>query len=87
MSSQSNRLAHENLHWSHSNLKSRPSRSEVEAAFRTIIRWAGDNPDRDGLIETPSRMARAYEEYFKGYAEDPRQSCRRPSRRSKATMR
>src|SRR4029079_5121327 len=49
----------------------RPSRSEVEAAFRTIIRWTGDNPDRDGLIETPARMARAYEEYFKGYAEDP----------------
>src|SRR3954454_24738904 len=49
----------------------RPSRSEVEAAFRTIIRWTGDNPDRDGLIETPQRMARAYEEYFKGYAEDP----------------
>ena len=34
----------------------RPSRSEVEAAFRTIIRWAGENPDRDGLVETPSRM-------------------------------
>ena len=49
----------------------RPSRSEVEAAFRTIIRWTGDDPDRDGLAETPSRMARAYEEYFKGYAEDP----------------
>ncbi len=70
MSSQSSRLTRENLHWPHSNLESRPSHSEVEAAFRTIIRWAGDNPDRDGLIETPSRMARAYEEYFTGYAED-----------------
>ena len=49
----------------------RPSRSEVEAAFRTIIRWAGEDPDRDGLIETPQRMARAYEEYFRGYDEDP----------------
>ena len=49
----------------------RPSRSEVEAAFRTIIRWTGDNPDRDGLVETPHRMARAYEEYFRGYSEDP----------------
>ena len=39
----------------------RPSRSEVEAAFRTIIRWTGDNPDRDGLHETPARLARAYE--------------------------
>ena len=49
----------------------RPSRSEVEAAFRTIIRWTGDDPDRDGLAETPHRMARAYEEYFRGYNEDP----------------
>jgi GTP cyclohydrolase I len=49
----------------------RPSRAEVEAAFRTIIRWTGDDPDRDGLIETPARMSRAYEEYFRGYDEDP----------------
>jgi GTP cyclohydrolase I len=40
-----------------------PSREEAEAAFRTIIRWAGDNPDRPGLIETPSRAARAFREY------------------------
>ncbi len=49
----------------------RPSRTEVEAAFRTIIRWTGDNPDRDGLLNTPVRLARAYEEYFRGYNEDP----------------
>jgi len=49
----------------------RPSRSEVEAAFRIIIRWTGDNPDRDGLLDTPARLARAYEEYFRGYTEDP----------------
>jgi GTP cyclohydrolase I len=49
----------------------RPSRTEVEAAFRTIIRWTGDNPDRDGLLNTPARLARAYEEYFRGYNEDP----------------
>jgi GTP cyclohydrolase I len=49
----------------------RPSRSEVEAAFRTIIRWAGDDPQRDGLAETPSRVARAFEEFFAGYAQDP----------------
>ncbi len=48
-----------------------PSRSEVEDAFRTLIRWAGDDPTRDGLIETPSRMARAYEQHFRGYAQDP----------------
>ncbi|MCP4781780.1 MAG: GTP cyclohydrolase I FolE [Hyphomicrobium sp.] len=49
----------------------RPSRTEVEAAFRTVIRWTGDNPDRDGLLNTPARLARAYEEYFRGYNEDP----------------
>lgn len=48
-----------------------PSREEVEAAFRTIIRWAGDNPDRPGLLETPSRAARAFREYFAGYEQDP----------------
>jgi GTP cyclohydrolase I len=48
-----------------------PSREEVEAAFRTIIRWAGDNPNRPGLLETPSRAARAYKEYFAGYQQDP----------------
>ena len=46
-------------------------RAEVEEAFRTIIRWTGDDPSRGGLIETPSRMARAFEEYFAGYGEDP----------------
>jgi GTP cyclohydrolase I len=49
----------------------RPDRTEVEAAFRTIIRWAGDDPDRDGLIETPARVARAFEEFFVGYSQDP----------------
>ena len=41
-----------------------PNRAEVETAFRTIIRWIGDDPDRDGLAETPARMARALEELF-----------------------
>jgi GTP cyclohydrolase IA len=49
----------------------RPSRSEAEAAFRTLIRWAGDDPERDGLLETPARVTRAFEEYFAGYAQDP----------------
>lgn len=49
----------------------RPSRADVEAAFRTIIRWTGDNPERDGLIETPSRVARSFEEFFVGYNQDP----------------
>jgi GTP cyclohydrolase IA len=47
-----------------------PSREEVETAFRTIIRWAGDDPDREGLVKTPARMARAYKEYFAGYSVD-----------------
>ena len=49
----------------------RPDRAEVEAAVRTIIRWSGDNPDREGLIETPARVARALEESFVGYTQDP----------------
>lgn len=48
-----------------------PSREEAEAAFRTIIRWAGDDPGRPGLLETPSRAARAFREYFAGYGQDP----------------
>ena len=50
---------------------SRPDRAEAEAAFRTIIRWAGDDSERDGLIETPARAARAFEEFFAGYRQDP----------------
>lgn len=49
----------------------RPSREEAEAAVRTLIRWAGDDPDREGLLDTPSRVARAYEEFFRGYTIDP----------------
>ena len=47
------------------------SDAEVEDAFRTIIRWIGEDPDRDGLAETPDRLKRAYREYFCGYQEDP----------------
>ena len=49
----------------------RPDRAEVEAAVRIIIRWSGDNPDRDGLIETPARVTRALEESFVGFTQDP----------------
>ena len=45
--------------------------SEAEAAVRTLIRWAGDDPEREGLLNTPARVARAYREYFRGYQEDP----------------
>jgi GTP cyclohydrolase I len=49
----------------------KPTRSEVEAAVRTIIRWTGEDPDRDGLIETPARVTRSFEEFFSGYSRDP----------------
>jgi len=49
----------------------RPSQEEAEAAVRTLIRWAGDDPGREGLIDTPSRVTRAYQEFFAGYTEDP----------------
>jgi GTP cyclohydrolase IA len=52
---------------------SKPSREEAEAAVRTLIRWAGDDPDREGLIDTPGRVVRAYEEFFAGYLQDPRE--------------
>jgi GTP cyclohydrolase I len=49
----------------------RPSRAEAEAAVRTLIGWAGDDPRREGLQATPGRVVRAYEEWFAGYGQDP----------------
>ena len=49
----------------------RPSRDEAEAAARTLIAWVGDNPNREGLLDTPRRMVKAYEEIFGGYRETP----------------
>jgi GTP cyclohydrolase I len=51
--------------------EARPSREEAEAAMRTLLRWSGDDPDREGLIDTPARVVRAYEEFFAGYTTDP----------------
>ncbi len=50
---------------------SRPTREEAEAAVRTLLRWAGDDPDREGLVGTPDRVVRSYEEFFAGYEVDP----------------
>lgn len=50
----------------------RPTEEEAEAAVRTLIRWAGDNPDREGLLDTPARVVRSYRELFAGYDADPR---------------
>src|SRR3984893_11011461 len=55
----------------------RPSRAAAEDAVRTLIRWSGDNPDREGLLGTPARVARAYEEWFAGYFENPLEYLKR----------
>src|ERR1700730_6798503 len=55
----------------------RPSRAAATEAVRTLIRWAGDDPEREGLVETPSRVVLAYEEWFSGYDQDPHQYLRR----------
>jgi GTP cyclohydrolase IA len=49
----------------------KPSRAEAEAAVRTLLRWTGDDPDREGLRATPDRVVRSYEEFFSGYDQDP----------------
>jgi GTP cyclohydrolase I len=49
----------------------RPTREEAEAAVRTLLRWAGDDPTREGLVDTPARVIRSYEEFFAGYDVDP----------------
>ena len=54
-----------------------PSRAAAEEAVRTLIRWAGDDPDREGLVGTPDRVVRSYEEFFAGYGEDPREILQR----------
>ena len=55
----------------------RPSREEAEGAIRTLLRWAGDDPAREGLRDTPERVARAYEDWFSGYKEDPEEFLQR----------
>ncbi len=49
----------------------KPSRAEAEAAIRTLLLWAGEDPEREGLLDTPARVVRSYEEFFRGYGEDP----------------
>jgi GTP cyclohydrolase I len=57
--------------------KSPPTQADAEAAVRTLIEWAGDDPDREGLLDTPARVARAYKELFSGYGSDPRDYLKR----------
>jgi GTP cyclohydrolase I len=55
----------------------KPSKQKVEEAVRTLLAWTGDDPDRQGLKDTPARVARAYKEWFEGYQEDPEELLRR----------
>ena len=56
---------------------SKPTREEAQKAVRTLIEWADDNPDREGLVETPKRVVKAYEEFFAGYDDDPEEILRK----------
>ena len=51
--------------------RSKPTREEAEAAVRTLLSWAGDDPAREGLVDTPKRVAKAYQDWFSGYGDDP----------------
>ena len=55
----------------------KPSRDEAEKAVEVLLRWAGDNPLREGLLDTPGRVVRAFEEFFSGYTEDPEKMLER----------
>jgi len=55
----------------------KPTRAQAEAAIRTMLLWAGDDPNREGLLETPSRVVKAFEEWFSGYDQDPEAYMRR----------
>ena len=67
----------ENIHSSKPADALRPTRAEAEAAVETLLRWAGDDPSREGLVDTPARVARAYEEFFSGYQDDPEEMLAR----------
>jgi len=56
---------------------SKPTQADAEAAVRTLIEWAGDDPSREGLLDTPARVARSYKELFEGYNKDPREYLER----------
>ena len=54
-------------------IRNKPSRKQAEEAVKTLIKWAGDNPEREGLVETPKRVVNAYKEFFSGYDSKPEQ--------------
>ena len=57
--------------------RQKPTREEAEEAVRTLIAWAGDDPAREGLLDTPERVTSAYGEFFGGYGQDPREVMKR----------
>jgi GTP cyclohydrolase IA len=63
--------------WMADSAKTKPTQADAEAAVRTLIEWAGDDPAREGLLETPKRVAKAYKELFGGYEVDPREYLER----------
>lgn len=63
-------MASENVKSASFGSANKPSREEAEEAVRVLLRWAGENPAREGLLDTPKRVTKAYEEFFKGYAQD-----------------
>ena len=67
----------EDIHSSKPSDANRPTRAEAEAAVETLLRWAGDDPSREGLVDTPARVARAYEEFFSGYQDNPEEMLAR----------
>ena len=54
-------------------IKNKPTKEEAKEAVKTLIKWAGDDPTREGLLETPNRVAKSYQDFFSGYNEDPRE--------------
>jgi GTP cyclohydrolase IA len=75
---QMNEIVRVDHHSEHSDSqKASLTKLDVERAFRDIFRWIGEDPNRDGLRETPNRMARAFQEYFCGYQQDPEQILRK----------
>ena len=58
-------------------LSARPTREQAEKAVKTLLQWAGDDPAREGLVDTPARVARAFEDWFSGYGQDPEEYLKR----------
>ena len=54
-------------------IKNKPTKEEAKEAVKTLIKWAGNDPTREGLLETPNRVAKSYQDFFSGYDEDPRE--------------